>query len=441
MSKQTCLLSLFVLSVAFLLPTICYGYSEYEISFNKTYGGEFNEFASYAVETNDAGYVIIGSTNTFGHGDSDIWVIKIDPKGNIEWNTTYGTPSFESPHYIIRTENGFLITGRTNHYGEGDMDLLLLEIDQKGALLWNRTIGGDGDEWMWDIEKTSEGGYALGGRTNSYGSGGNDYWLMKIDVEGNLEWNTTLGGVEDERARSLVISDDGGYLLNGWSSSYTHGLIDFWLVKTDQNGLPLWNHSYGFVEGERGIALMKTEEGGYLLGGNSNTFSEGLTDFYLVKTDSKGEILWNKTYGGENAETIHHLLSLKDGSYVLAGYTESYGAGSRDFYVIFTDSDGNLYSELTFGGSEYEGLSFAITTSDDGLLIGGHSYSFGSGEADFYVVKLSQYLEPEPEPEPTPESQPEPKQEELSGGIPGFNMFSVSIGLIVASFVLLYKRH
>jgi len=205
---------------------------ELEILFNQTYGGEYSEIASFAVETHDNGFMIVGSTTSFGAGDSDIWLLKINSNGVPEWNKTYGTPASESSQYIIKTDdNAYLITGRTNYYGEGDIDLLLLKVDHEGQLLWNRTMGGAGDEWMWEIEKTSDGGYALAGRTNSYGAGLNDYWLLKTDAEGIPEWNVTLGGVEDDRARSLLIIDDGGYLVHGWSHSYGAGMLDFWLVK------------------------------------------------------------------------------------------------------------------------------------------------------------------------------------------------------------------
>lgn len=403
---------------------------ELEISFNKTYGGEQAEIGSYAVQTPDKGFMIVGSTTSYGEGDTDIWLLKIDQNGEPEWNKTYGTIGSESAQYIIKTEdNSYLITGRTNYYGEGDRDVLLLKVDHEGTLLWNRTMGGTGDEWMWEIEKTSDGGYALAGRTNSYGAGLNDYWLLKTDGEGYPEWNITLGGVNDDRARSLLITDDGGFLVHGWSNSYGSGMLDFWLVKTDQNGNPHWNKTYGGPENERGIPVEKSPEGGYILAGSTVSYGSGANDFYLVKIDDSGNLQWNKTYGGELGETALCLLNAANGGYALFGYTESFGAGSRDLYMVLTDSEGTLLLNETFGGPEFEGIDFAINTLDGGYLVGGTTQSYGSGEQDYLIIKMS------------PISQEPDKEEVQDGkGIPGFPIVSLGLGLIISYVILMRER-
>ncbi len=358
-----------------------------------------------------------------------------------KWNKTFGTTSQESSQYIVQApDNGYLITSRTN-FGEGDIDLLLTKIDNNGELLWNRTMGGSGDEWMWDIEKTSDGGYVLAGRTNSYGAGLNDYWLLKVDNEGHPLWNTTLGGVEDERARSLLITEDGGYLVQGWSGSYGSGMLDFWLVKTDDHGVPQWNASYGGLDTERGVCVIESSDGGYLLTGSTSSYGAGLNDFYLVKTDSDGKMLMNTTFGGELGETAFTVFNTDTGGYMIFGYTESFGAGSRDMYMVASDPIGNLLWDETFGGSEFENIGFVIKTSEEGYLIGGTTQSFGNGEGDILIIRLSPtQKEPTPEPEPLPEPEPEPETEpepdKGSGGIPGFPLASIATGLLFLSLLL-----
>jgi hypothetical protein len=424
MRKYYYFFSICIILITIDTVTFASGTQELESLFNQTYGGKYSEIASFAVETPDNGFMIVGSTTSYGAGDSDIWLLKINSNGVPEWNKTYGTPAYESSQYIIKTDdNAYLITGRTN-YGEGDVDLLLLKVDHEGQLLWNRTMGGAGDEWMWEIDKTSDGGYALAGRTNSYGAGLNDYWLLKTDAEGIPEWNVTLGGVEDDRARSLLITDDGGYLVHGWSRSYGAGMLDFWLVKTDQNGNPQWNKTYGGTENERGIPLINSENGGYVLAGSTVSYGAGSNDFYLVKTDVNGDMIWNETYGGESGETAGYLLNTVDGGYALVGYTESFGAGSRDLYLVLTDSEGNMFWNKTFGGPEFEGIGFSINTLDGGYLIGGYTQSYGNGENDYFIIKLNP-ISQEPEPEPR-----------RPDGIPGFNVDSIIIGLILGVTLL-----
>lgn len=399
--------------------------TDFEQVFNNTYGGEMSEFPSSAVETNDGGYIIVGATNTYGAGDYDIWVIKIDKTGNIMWNKTYGSQAYESSHYVIKADtNQYLITGRKRTTA-GDMDLLLLLIDDEGDQLWNKSYGGPGDEWMWEIEKTQGGDFVLGGRTNSYGAGGNDYWLMKIDAEGDVQWNKTLGGEADDRARSLEMAEDGGFLLNGWSSSYSKGMIDFWLIKTDNYGDPMWNKSYGTSEGDRGIALTKSLDGGYLLGGNTNKKTMGATDFLLIKTNAQGTQLWNRTYGGEGEETIHYLLTNTDDQIIMFGYTESFGAGDRDLYLIIANNSGTVLWNNTYGGPMSEGSSLCIQTNEGGYLIGGETTSYGNGESDFYIIKLKPVVDEQ--------------ENKNNTSIPGFSVISILIGLLVV--VRAHQRH
>jgi hypothetical protein len=362
---------------------------ELETVFNRTYGGALSDTACFAAETSDEGFLILGQTTSYGAGDWDIWLIKIDQNGEPLWNKTYGTPVLENGYYIIlTTDGGYLIAGRTNYLRGSDVDLLLIKIDRDGNLLWNRTYGGSGDEWMWEIEETSDGGYALAGRINSFGFGLNDYWLLKVDENGEPELNVTLGGAEDERARSLLITDDGGYLVLGWSGTYTHGMLDFWLVKTDPSGIIQWNNSYGGQENERGISLENAVDNGYVLAGSSNSFSDEGSVGYFIKVDSMGNMIWNKTYGGEEVQTIHFILPTQSGGYALF-------SGAR---IILTDAEGNSLLEKTYGGPDYNSLGFAIKTSDGSYLVGGGTTTSTSGD-DVIVLKLRE-APPVPEQEP-----------------------------------------
>lgn len=391
---------LVICTVALFFEGVFMGVSaeiELETIYNNTYGGIGSDVASFAVETSDNGFLIIGNTMSYGAGDWDIWILKVDQDGAPLWNKTYGTNASERSHYIIQTDDGnYLIAARTNVRRGGDFDLLLLKVDPEGDLIWNRTMGGTGDEWMWEIKQTSDHGYALVGRTNSYGAGSNDYWLLKVDENGGTLLNKTFGGIEDERARSLLITEDGGYLVLGWSGTYSHGMLDFWLVKTDQNGVIQWNNSYGGLENERGVSIEPIDDG-YVLAGSTNSFSEGGSDGYFLEIDEEGKMIWNRTYGGAGLESIHFILQSQSG-YALVGLTDSFGAGDRDIYIILTDRVGNPLLEKTYGGPGFDGLGFGIKTKNGDLLVGGSTATNSSAD-DFLVLRL-RGVQPLPEPEP-----------------------------------------
>lgn len=199
--------------------------------------------------------------------------------------------------------------------------------------LWSRTYGRAGGEVAYSLVVTSDGGYAIAGYTESFGAGDADFWLIKTDAYGNVEWNQTYGGSQYEYARSLVETSDGGFAVAG-------GMGDFWLVKTDNQGNMEWSRTYGGKDIDRAHSLIQTSDEGYALAGQTYSFDVGQGDFWLVKTDAEGNMEWNRTYGGKNIEIAHSLVEVSDGGYALAGKTTSFGAGSSDFWLVKTDAQG-----------------------------------------------------------------------------------------------------
>jgi hypothetical protein len=351
-----------------------------------TYGGTGNDDCFSVLKANDGGYILAGDTASFGAGETDVWLIKTDVNGNMEWNKTYGGAAADDVQFMIADDDGYILAGRTYSFGEGDADLWLIKTDFNGNMIWNRTYGGPQTEWCWSIVKTSDDGYALLGRTNSYGSGNNDFWLVKTDSEGLLDWNTTIGDTGDERGRFLVNTVDGGFLLLGWTNSSGAEGIDFWLVKTDSHGNPQWNKTYGGESGDRGKVIVKTENE-YLLGGSTTSFGAGDNDIWLVRVDSTGNQIWNKTYGGQARETVNSMLMTDDGGYALAGYTYSFGAGDQDVWLVKTDSAGNVKWNQTYGGAAHEAAHTFLKTDEGGYLLAGFSASYGSGDTDVFLIK------------------------------------------------------
>jgi parallel beta-helix repeat protein len=253
---------------------------------------------------------------------------------------------------------------------------------------WNKTYGGISWDEAWALVQTSDGGYALAGETSSFGAGGYDFWLVKTDASGNMEWNKTYGGTNNDWAYALVQTVDGGYALAGQTLSFGAGSWDCWLVKTDASGSMQWNKTYGGTSTDEAYALVQTSDGGYALAGLTYSFGAGDRDFWLVKTDASGNALWNRTYGGISNDEVRALLQTGDGGYALAGETSSFGAGSNDFWLVKTDASGAMQWEKTYGGTGNDWGPALVQTSDGGYALGGTTSSFGVSNYDFWLVKL-----------------------------------------------------
>ena len=304
---------------------------------NRTYGGTGDESAQALVQTSDGGYALAGVTGSFGAGESDFWLVKTDANGNEEWNKTYGGTGSDFARALVRTvDGGYALAGSTASFGAGYWDIWLVKIDAAGNEEWNQTYGGTSDDGVGALVQTVDGGYALAGGTYSFGAGSSDFWLVKTDAAGTMQWNRTYGGIDTDRAYALVETVDGGYALAGHTYSFGAGESDFWLVKTDASGNAQWNKTYGGTswDDESAQALVRTSDGGYALAGGAKfLLGENRINFWLVKTDASGNAQWNKTYGGIDVDVAYALVQTVDGGYALAGQT-SLGVGSGDFWLV-----------------------------------------------------------------------------------------------------------
>ena len=309
----------------------------------KAYGGTENEEASSVVQTSDGGYALAGHTYSFGAGYSDFWLIRTDQAGTLQWNKTYGGKGWEEVESMVQTsDGGYALAGRTSSFGAGGYDFWLIKTDAAGIMQWNRTYGGKYGDIAWSLVQTSDGGYALAGQTWSYGAGDNDFYLVKTDSAGNMQWNRTYGGTGDDYAYSVVQTSDGGYALAGHTNSFGAGYWDFWLIKTNATGTMEWNRTYGGGDDDEAHSVVQTGDGGYALAGWTYSYGPGWEDFWLVKTDAAGNVQWNKTYGGANTDYCESVVQTVDGGYALAGITSSFGAGGYDFWLVKTDVESGL---------------------------------------------------------------------------------------------------
>ena len=264
---------------------------------NKTYGEAYDDdWAFSVVQTGDEGYALAGYTMSYGAGDHDFWLIKTDSAGNVMWNKTFGGTGRDEAYCVVQTnDGGYALAGWTWSFGAGGKDLWLIKTDADGNAQWNKTYGGTGDESAQSVIQTLDGGYAIASDTTSYGAGYNDFWLIKTDTAGNEQWNQTYGGTEGDFVCSLIQTSDGGYALAGSTGSYGAGSSDFWLVKTNGSGNVQWNQTYGGSGLDEACSVVQMHNDGYALAGWTNSFGPSAPphfNVYLVKTDAESGLAW-----------------------------------------------------------------------------------------------------------------------------------------------------
>jgi hypothetical protein len=379
-----------------------------EEEWNITFGGTEYDDGYSVQQTTDGGYIITGRTQSFSTHAEDVWVIKTDVNGTMEWNQTFGDMGNDVGKCIQQTtDGGYIITGYNWNSILYEFGAWLIKLDSNGNEQWNRTFGEtifEMDDFGWSVQQTTDGGYIIGGHTNSYTSDGSyayDMWLIKTNSDGYEEWNKTFGGTNYEHCFSVQQTIDGGYIIAGGTASfgYQH---DAWLIKTDADGNEQWNSRIGGGTGQdMARSVQQTPDNGYIFTGDTWSYGAGDFDVWLVKTDSDGYEEWNRTFGGTDADEGYSIQQTADGGYIIAGQTLSYGTGGWDIYLIKVDSNGNEQWNKTIGGSHSEqGFSVQQTTDRGYIITGGtESYGAGGGKTDVWLIKIEGYNNPPDSPD------------------------------------------
>lgn len=402
------------------------------IQWQRSMGGTGTDQPTFGFTTTDGGSISVGSSQS-GNGDvasnqgnSDWWVVKLDGVGELEWQANLGGSDMDLGSMVQQTiDGGYIVVGSTRStdgdvtLNHGSTDAWVVRLSAVGAVVWQRSYGGSDDDYGSAIEQTPDGGFiVLGGTRSTDGDvtgyhGGGDMWVLKLSSDGSLQWQKSLGGSLNESGASLVLSDDGGYLLAGSTDSTDgdvtsmHGPGEAWLVKLDAGGEIQWQRTYGGSSDEIANDITHTLDGGYFLVcsslSNDGDLSEnqGNYDIWVVKVDPLGEIEWKRSMGGSNADFGLSGQQLMNGDYVIAGSTGSndgditgFHGGSRDGWVIKLDDAGSLLWQKTLGGTASD-LAVSISpTADNGLFVfGGSSSDDGDltgnqGSIDFWIVRL-----------------------------------------------------
>jgi len=357
------------------------------ISFAKTYGGTNYDKAYSVQQTSDGGYIVVGSTASFGAGSSDIFLIKTDANGNIQWAKTYGGPGDDSVYSVQQTsDGGYIVAGSTYSFGAGSWDIFLMKTDANGNIQWAKTYGGTGDDVAFSVQQTSDGGYIVAGGTSSFGAGSWDIFLIKTDANGNIQWAKTYGGTDWDLATSVQQTSDGGYIVASEIRSFGAGSWDIFLMKTDANGNIQWAKTYGGTDVDAALSVQQTSDGGYILAGLTWSFGAGERDIFLINTDANGNIIWAKTYGGTGWDWASYVQQTSDGGYIVASFTLSFST-SNDFFLIKTDANGNIIWAKTYRRTGWDEVYSVQQTSDGGYILAGLTYFFGAGSEDIFLIK------------------------------------------------------
>lgn len=431
------------------------------IEWDNTVGGTGLDGMFSCTEGANGGYLLAGYSYSNISGDKteddigqgDCWFIKLNADGVVEWDETIGGTGSDTALVVRGTsDGGFVVAAWSNSDISADKtedsfassDFWIFKIDGLGAIEWQNTIGGTSNDQPWSIEETTDGGYIVGGFSSSDISGDKiedsigeeDYWVLKLDALGVIEWQNTIGGTARDELRFAVQTMDGGYFIGGESRSPISGdkteegvgcdpgvpcTIDYWVLKLDENGVIDWQNTIGGEDQDNLADGIQTADGGFLLSGHSNSDATGdktedqiggVFDLWIVKLDAVGEVLWDNTIGGTGSEDLGlsdtSISQTTDGGFLLGGFSDSNisgdktenGIGGGDLWILKLNNLGIIEWQNTIGGNTSDFFTTAFQTSDGGFLIGSSSYSGISGDKtenpiggqDYWVVKHAALL-------------------------------------------------
>ncbi len=362
------------------------------ITFERILGGLDADGASSIAIAADGGFILAGSTILPEEDFTDVLIIKTDKYGEVLWTTTFGGDDNESASAILPTpDGGYLVAATTASFGAGGQDVYIIKIDADGNEQWHKTYGDVLDDRATAMVRAPNGGYLIVGATQKDVTG-RDAYVLRIDEQGNKLWSKNYGGNGGEIAHDVQVTRDGNYIIVGSTTSSGAGQFDVYLFKIDDNGNVQWEKTYGGDIWDIGFSVQQTDDNGFVVAGYTTSFGAQARDFYLIKTDEMGNLQWSKVFGGEHNDEAGVVRQTSDGGFLLAGFTVNFFSANKeysDLYLVKTDAQGNVLWSKNFGGEKSEGASDLLLDDEGGVIIIGTTNSY-SKDNDIFWLKLNE---------------------------------------------------
>jgi PQQ-like domain len=377
------------ISLLLFVPFIVSANQAPEADWIVSLGGNREEIINDIIQTSDGGYIATGMTASKSSSD-DVYVVKLNQTGGVEWENNYGDIKEDYAKSIRQTsDGGYIIGGGTRSFNVGVIDYYIIKLDSSGEVQWEKKYGGSQTDMCETIIQTEDGGYMAAGQSWQNILEG-DMYLIKLDPSGNKEWDKTIGGGLEDGAYDIQQTPDHGYIVAGHTRSTTDGSYKVYIVKTDSGGNVEWSRDFGGGSDDQAFSLEQHRDG-YVVAGFTKSHGES-SDMYVVKVDLDGDLVWEKTFGGKNTEEVAQSISkTSDGGYILAGKTNQYTYGAYDLYLLKLDSNGNEQWSQVFGGENDDFGYCAIQNSKGGFTAAGQTKSTGFG-GDVYIIKTKDPL-------------------------------------------------
>lgn len=349
------------------------------------FGGSGDDYAYAIQQTADGNFAFFGRTSSWGAGMEDFWALKMDDLGNAQWSHTYGGSERNLGFDGQQTaDGGYVLVGQIGDYPSADA--WLVKTDAGGNQTWAASYNYSSHDHAESVWQNTDGGYIMNGNHNGMYY---NIWTIRTDANGSMLWNREFGiPAGNDEGKDVQQTSDGNFILlntihvESWAYNPR-----IWLTKMDPVGNTLWNVEFGAANQAYGHSVQQTSDGGYIFTGWTNP-PGAPADLWLVKTDGSGNMLWNRTFGGNGSEEGYCVRQTTDGGYIIAGCTSSYGAGGNDVWIIKTDDLGNMQWNCAYGGAGDDVGHSVWQTADAGYIVGGYTNSFGAGGYDAWVLLL-----------------------------------------------------